>query len=103
MSQRYLIVLLATLSSLWAQTTSTTILGTVQDGSGSVIGGAKVTLTNTRTGVKSDALSTSSGDYTFPLIDIGSYTVSVEQSGFKTAARFFVHYPAVGQMQVDLR
>jgi hypothetical protein len=87
MSKRFAIVLLGFLTCLWSQTTSTTILGTVEDTSGSVIGGAKVTLTNIRTGVKADTLSTSTGDYTFPLIDIGEYTVSVEMNGFKSASR----------------
>mgnify|MGYP000075100325 CR=1 FL=1 len=87
MYQRISMLLLVSFASLWAQTTSTTILGTVQDSSGSVIGGAKVILTNTRTNVKAETTSTSSGDYTFPLIDVGEYTVSVEQSGFKSATR----------------
>lgn len=87
MCKRFLSVLLLSLVSLWSQTTSTTILGTVQDSSGSVIGGAKVTLSNTRTGVTSETVTTSSGDYVFPLIDVGEYTVSVEQSGFKSASR----------------
>ena len=103
MFKRLSIILLASLASLWSQTTSTTILGTVQDSSGSVIGGAKVTLINTRTGVKADTLSTSSGDFTFPLIDIGTYTVSVEQSGFKTASRTGVLVQINEKVRVDFK
>ena len=103
MCKRLSLILLASLASLWSQTTSTTILGTVQDSSGSVMGGAKVTLTNTRTGVKADTLSTSSGDFTFPLIDIGTYTVSVEQSGFKTASRTGVLVQINEKVRVDFK
>ena len=87
MRKRLSIALLASLSCLWSQTTSTTILGTVEDTSGSVIGGAKVILTNLRTGVKAETLTTNTGDYTFPLIDVGEYTVGVEMNGFKTSSR----------------
>ncbi len=103
MCKRLSLILLASLTSLWSQTTSTTILGTVQDSSGSVIGGAKVTLTNTRTGVKADTMSTSSGDFTFPLINIGEYTVSVEQSGFKTASRTGVLVQINEKVRVDFK
>ena len=103
MAKRLSLILLASLASLWSQTTSTTILGTVQDSSGSVIGGAKVTLANTRTGVKADTMSTSSGDFTFPLIDIGEYTVSVEQSGFKTASRTGVLVQINEKVRVDFK
>ncbi len=103
MCKRLSLIFLASLASLWSQTTSTTILGTVQDSSGSVIGGAKVTLTNTRTGVKADTMSTSSGDFTFPLINIGEYTVSVEQSGFKTAARTGVLVQINEKVRVDFK
>ena len=103
MCKRLSLILLASLASLWSQTTSTTILGTVEDSSGSVIGGAKVTLINTRTGVKADTLSTSSGDFTFPLIDIGEYTVSVEQRGFKTASRTGVIVQINEKVRVDFK
>ena len=74
-------------SSGFSQTTSTTILGTVTDPSGAAVVGAKVTATNVRTQVKREDVTTSTGDYSFPLLDIGEYSVSVEANGFKTAAR----------------
>jgi len=75
------------LSSAFAQTTSTSIVGTVTDSSGAAIAGAKVTATNVRTQGKREDVTTSSGDYNFPLLDIGEYSVSVEMSGFKTSNR----------------
>jgi len=72
---------------LAAQTTSTSILGTVSDASGAVMAGAKVILTNERTNVKSETVTTSSGDYLFPLLEIGQYEVAIEAAGFKSEVR----------------
>src|SRR5689334_8738028 len=70
--------------SLSAQTNSTAIVGTVTDPSGAVVVGAKVTLLQVQTGIKRSDLTSSSGDYAFPLLDPGEYTVTVESKGFKT-------------------
>src|SRR5205085_6251886 len=79
--------LLAASSQLPAQTTSTSILGTVTDSTGAVISGAKVTVLNLRTGIKRQDVTTNTGDYNFPLLDVGEYEVSVEVAGFKTETR----------------
>ena len=70
--------------SLCAQTNSTAIVGTVTDPSGAVVVGAKVTLLNVQTGIKRTDVTSSSGDYSFPLLDPGAYTVTVESKGFRT-------------------
>lgn len=101
--KRLSVLLLASITFVWSQTTSTTILGTVQDSSGSVISGAKITLLNIRTGVKAETTSTSSGDYTFPLINIGDYTVSAEISGFKSASRNGVLVQINEKVRVDFK
>jgi hypothetical protein len=73
----------AVASQVFAQTTSTSILGTVTDSSGAVISGAKVSVLNTRTGTKRSDVTTNTGDYNFPLLDVGEYEVTVESPGFK--------------------
>ncbi len=70
-----------------AQTTSTTILGVVADATGAVIGGAKVTATNVSTRVSREVVSGSTGDFTFPLVDVGIYDITVDAQGFKTEIR----------------
>ena len=70
--------------SLSAQTNSTAIVGTVTDPSGAVVTGAKVTLLQVQTGIKRTDTTSSSGDYSFPLLDPGEYSVTVEVKGFKT-------------------
>jgi len=81
------VLALASAVTGFSQTTSTTILGNVIDPSGAAVAGAKVTATNTRTQVKQEGVTTSSGDYTFPLLDIGEYSITVEAAGFKTVTR----------------
>src|SRR4026209_2561482 len=81
------------LSSIWlpAQTTSTEVLGTVTDVSGAVVPGAKVTLLRTQTGESRPAATDGNGNYSFPLIDIGDYTVTIEMQGFKVQTKTGVH------------
>lgn len=67
-----------------AQTTSTEILGTVMDASGAVVPNAKITLLRTATGERRVTATTSSGDYSFPLIEIGEYSVTAEAPGMTT-------------------
>jgi len=51
-----------------------------------VIPNATVTATNTATGVKYPTKSTATGDYFFPQLPVGTYSISVTASGFKTFA-----------------
>src|SRR5260370_13201629 len=69
---------------LVAQTTSTEILGTVTDPSGALVPGAKVTLLRLATGERREMSTTSTGDYSFPLIEVGEYAITVTKEGFRT-------------------
>lgn len=66
-----------------AQATSR-VTGTVQDKSGGLVAGAKVTLTNEDTNISVDTTTTSSGTYIFDGIVPGKYTVAVVANGFAT-------------------
>jgi Carboxypeptidase regulatory-like domain len=68
-----------------AQTSTTTLSGTVYDPSGAVVGGAEVTATNDATGVSFKQVTNEAGLYSFPSIGVGMYSVTVEIPGFKTA------------------
>jgi len=70
-------------STLLAQSERGTITGTVQDASGAFVPGAKVTLTNTDTGVNFTLPSNTSGDFTVPQLPVGTYTVRFEKEGFR--------------------
>ena len=70
-----------------AQGTGGRILGRVVDPSGAVVGNVKVTATNDATGVSHDASSNDSGDYVFPDLSVGSYSLTFDLTGFKKAIR----------------
>src|ERR1700681_4154450 len=61
------------------------ILGTVRDASQGVVAGAKVTLRNLDTNVAREASKNEQGDYSFPGLRAGHYSVESEKQGFKTA------------------
>ncbi len=70
-------------SLIWCQVSTSGITGVVQDKSGAVIPGAKVVAINEATGIKYDTTTTEAGAYSFPALIVGSYTISVEATGFK--------------------
>ncbi len=70
-----------------AQTTSTEVLGTVTDGSGAVVPNTKLTLLRVATGERRQAVTNSDGNYSFPFIEIGEFTVTAEMPGFKTQTK----------------
>ncbi len=70
-------------STLRAQTTATEILGLVKDSSGALVAGAQITVTRVSTGVRTTKTTNAAGEFTFPLLEIGVYTVRAEMAGFK--------------------
>src|SRR5579872_2263938 len=93
-------VLLAALS-LSAQTFRGTILGTVTDPSGAVVAGAKVTVKNTGTGLERSAETSGDGSYSVPELPIGSYDVSISQTGFQTFVAKGVAVDVATERRVD--
>jgi hypothetical protein len=67
------------------------ITGTVTDSTGGVVPEAKVTVTNTDTGVASHTVTNSAGSYTVTDLIPGSYTVAIEKSGFAKRVLTGVH------------
>ena len=70
-----------------AQSTGGRINGRVTDPSGAVVPDATVTLINESTGVTTHTQSSKSGDYSFPTVAIGTYTIEFEATGFKKLTR----------------
>ncbi len=68
--------------SLTAQSFYGGLRGAIRDSQG-VIPGATVTLVNDGSGVSRDTVSNSSGEYSFPAVDPGTYTVKAAVQGFK--------------------
>jgi len=84
-----LAVLLAILcaSPAFSQAVNATLLGNVTDISGAVVPNAKVIITEVDTGVSRTGQTNESGNYSFPNLPPGNYSVSVEASGFKKETR----------------
>src|ERR1700730_4782305 len=78
-----LAVLLLLTSAALAQLTTADILGTVTDQTGASVPNANVTLTNLGTNDQRTVQSNGSGDYTFTLLPVGHYSISVKAGGFQ--------------------
>ena len=61
------------------------ITGQITDASGGIVPGATITVTNTATNAVRTAISTDSGDYAFPSLAPGVYTMRIEKVGFKSS------------------
>ncbi len=72
---------------LLAQGTGGRILGRIADPTGAVLSSVKVTATNEATGVAQDEVSNDSGDFVFPNLPVGTYTLSFDLKGFKNSVR----------------
>jgi len=77
--------LLCSTVPLFAQNTSGSITGVVQDASGGVIPGATATLINQDQGVQTrQTITNEAGIFLFSALPAATYTVTVELAGFKT-------------------
>src|SRR5215510_11801107 len=70
-----------------AQSITGTISGTVVDAAGKALAGAKVTLNDERTGSARVGASNEEGDFVFPTLQPGVYTIKIERSGFRSYQR----------------
>jgi hypothetical protein len=70
------------------QITTGTVAGTVKDAQGGVVPGATVVLTSDARGTKSaPAVTNTTGDFVFPNIAVGTYTLEIAMPSFKTIKR----------------
>jgi hypothetical protein len=86
----------------YAQFETATVLGTVRDPNGSVIGGASVTLRNIETDISSNTTTDANGDFQFVNTKIGSYQVIVEAGGFSRLVADRVTVTVNARQRVDL-
>src|SRR5262249_40544632 len=67
-----------------AQTATGTITGTIGDPAGAVVANAPLELTNSSTGSAYQAATSSTGNFTFTQLPVGTYELKVTVAGFKT-------------------
>lgn len=73
--------LLASLTSAQVRTAGT-VSGTVVDPSGAVVPGASLTISEASTGFSQTVTSNSSGEYVFPALQPGTYSLAASATGF---------------------
>ena len=96
-------LLLLTAGFGYSQAVNATLLGTVTDSSGAIVPAAKVTLTEVNTGVNRSSQTNESGNYTFPDMPPGQYTVTVEVSGFKKETRKDIALTVNSSTRIDVQ
>jgi hypothetical protein len=64
--------------SAWGQAVTASLVGTITDASGAVVVNAKVVITETNTNVSRTGNTNESGNYSFPNLPPGVYSVSAE-------------------------
>src|SRR5258706_11419458 len=75
--------------------------GDTRDASGAVVTGATVTAINVGTNAARSVTTNEAGDYSFPSLPPGIYTVKVERTGFKTVIRNEIELQVQQSARVD--
>jgi outer membrane receptor protein involved in Fe transport len=102
MKLRLLVVfILLSATLLVGQTFRGTVLGSVTDPSGAYVAGATVKVRNAATGIERTTVTSADGSYRVPELPIGTYAVTVSQSGFQTAVTNDVEVNVATERRVD--
>ena len=96
------LIFIASAISLFAQSDRGAITGTITDASGALIPAAKITLTNSATGFKTDTVSTGTGNYTLPGLPVGTYALQVESRGFSRYERTNIEVQVAVTTRIDI-
>jgi hypothetical protein len=86
-----------------AQTFRGTILGTVTDTSDAAIAGATVTVKNTGTGLTRIVSTAEDGSYAVPELPIGTYSVTVTITGFKSGVVSGLQVEVSSEVRADVK
>jgi Carboxypeptidase regulatory-like domain/TonB dependent receptor-like, beta-barrel len=84
-----------------------TISGVVQDSSGGVLPGVTIVVKNVATGVTNQTVSNTTGTFSIPALDPGTYQATVSLTGFKTVSVDKIYLTAgntasIGIVKLDL-
>jgi Carboxypeptidase regulatory-like domain len=92
--------------STLAQTSSTSLQGTVIDPSGAAIAGAAVILVNTELKTERSVVTDAQGEYHFPFLSPGTYTLKIGANGFaayeQKGLQLLVSTPATVNVQLKV-
>jgi hypothetical protein len=96
-------MLLALVASIaaWGQTSRGTLTGVVADAQGARVPNATVKITQQETKVSREGVTNAEGIYRFDAVDLGTYTVAVQASGFSTEEKTGVEITAAHTSDID--
>src|ERR1700722_4162958 len=86
-----------------AQYENGSLVGTVHDSSGAVVSGAAGSVINTVTGITEKATTSGEGDYEFPSLRTGVYTITATMKGFAKAVAENITISVGSRQRIDLR
>ena len=99
----YSVFCFISVSALFGQADSGTIVGTVTDQAGAVVPGAKVTLTHEATKLSRTLSTNANGQYVANAFPTGAITATVEHPGFEQLVRSGLVLTAADILRVDLQ
>ena len=99
----FLAVLLA-VPSAFSQSTTAQVVGRVVDPSGAAVIDAELRISNSETGATRQTKTNESGSYSFPLLQPGSYRLSIQKEGFRpvTQTGIALQVDQVARIDVEL-
>src|SRR5438128_12618618 len=91
MRNRYLLFAVAIVLTVWSPRNLYcqavgNIVGFVVDPSDAIVPGAKVTAVQKGTQLTRTTLTSASGNYTLPLLPVGTYVITAQASGFQSSS-----------------
>ena len=96
-----ILMLLCTVSAYGAITG--VISGTLTDPTGAVMSNVTVVVLNEQTGVRNTIATDSKGFYSFPVLDVGTYTITATAQGFKTYIENHIKIDANSSVRADVK
>src|SRR5262245_32151520 len=86
----------------FSQTSTATLTGTVRDSSGAILPAVTVTVTNIDRNAAQMLVTNDAGNYVFPALVPGTYSVSAELPGFKKFLRDGITLQVNQTVRVDI-
>ncbi len=100
--RRALLVVLVLAAAAAGQSFRGGILGTVTDATGASVADAKVTATDTGTGLIREATTNVDGNFNFTELPLGTYTVTAVKQGFRTQLATNIQVAVEGPQRANL-
>src|SRR2546425_9433434 len=91
--------------SVFAQssTGTATMVGAVSDSTGSIVPGAKITVTNKDAGFVFNSVTTPEGTWYIPNLNPGNYQLRIEAAGFKAYVQDGISLRTAEQPRIDVK